>query len=239
MKLCALLLTVFSLLASTSHAGVIHDVRTGVYAKGDTLPDIHQAVVVFEWEFEGISGMYVYSLSESPSGEFRAAQWLAHPEESDSIHPLAPGTVISLSGALADSTTLGYSLWTWPRDEEVTITGTTEIPWVHLEASDLAGVPPENPWYMCPLHIADGFVIEYRGSGTYARSTRGGDVLVFDFQQTSVRPRPEDCFLGAYCVYWWNQTRLTIVPGGVELVDCSVPASTVKFGTLKASYGIH
>jgi len=215
--------------ASSGWAGVIYDVRTGVYEVGEEVPDIVDVVVVHVT-------LYYVRLSENPSGEYRAipirdSDWGEYPGS------LSVGDVVTISGAEVDSETL--LIIDLSGGDSIVVTGSTEVPWLDVTHEAIDNHPDgDTPWHYSPLHFSEGFTIidTWGGDSFRAASILCGHEFLFGPMGDPIQHDVGDCFQGARGFYFNMHDGMGFVQNGIEIIDCSLPVQALSFGTVKALY---
>jgi len=212
-------------------AGVILDVRTGVYADGQEVPDVTDAVIVLvRWNN--------VIISENPSGPNRGIS-LRNPDSSDFPVTLSVGDVVTVSGAEVD----GSGTWVdlvidISGGDGVAITGSIEVPWFDTTHQDVDQYPDgESPWFYCPIHFTERFTISSTyESGFDAASIICGHDVGFGFFGDPIEAGVDDCFQGVRGFYWGLDDGMQVVADGLQIIDCSLPAQSMSLGAVKSLY---
>ena len=186
-------------------AGVIYDVRTGVYNDGDPVPTIENAVVTATTvDWLGWQDIYC---SEIPSGSFRGIRITTLPAYS--LFPVEVGDLVTISGATAHN--IGKEL-SVSADEGGSIisTGSTDLPWIDLTYQDIANDLPGYEWWACPIHFTEWFSVSAIHEGTNhweAISGIGGNTAHFRFLGDFISISIGDCFQGVRGVWYVSRQQ--------------------------------
>ncbi len=234
MKVFGIVFFLFLFTSFPAFAGVIYDVRTGVYNDGDPVPPIENAVVTATTvDWQGWQKIYC---SEIPSGSFRGIEITTFPAYS--LFPVEVGDLVTISGATAGN--IGKELYVSAAEGgSIISTGSTELPWIDLTYQDIANDLPGYEWWACPIHYTEWFSVSAIHEGTNhweATSGIGGNSAHFRFLGDFISISIGDCFQGVRGIWYWPQSFLYVSSDGLNVIDCALPVDGNSFGNVKAQF---